>query len=201
MKVFESTFSLFLGAVVAVQGVPQYFYAYPGTFPSFQPNGLKFSHTPQQFGHTPQQFGNIRHSAQEANCRIEMEPIAHQQCQTKIEQECETEEILVEEIEYLLKCHEVVDQACGQVVPQGGQFNPSAPQFRHRCHDLPRQVCLPEGQKKEVLKPVDKCWNVQKVECREVVENVPKNVCNHDLSDALNDNELDITRDGAIIEA
>lgn len=167
--------------MVAVQGVPQYFYAHPGTFPSFQPNGLRFSQTPQQ-------FGNVRHTAQQANCRMETEQINRQECQTRLEQQCQTgkeikektesvrllkqqntsvEEMLVEEIEYILKCQEVVDQACGQVVQQDGQFNPSAPQFRHRCHDLPRQVCLPEGQKKEVLKPVEKCWNVQKVRSRE----------------------------------
>eukprot|EP00095_Tigriopus_kingsejongensis_P010942 maker-scaffold234_size243041-snap-gene-1.27 protein:Tk10942 transcript:maker-scaffold234_size243041-snap-gene-1.27-mRNA-1 annotation:"hypothetical protein TcasGA2_TC003735" len=121
-----------------------------------QPQGLSYPPLQPTVYQPPGYGANVRHSALEANCRIEFEAIPVQECIPRVEVVCETEEVLMEEIAYNLKCQQIVEQACGQKTP-------TAPEFRHSCFDIVRDYCYPEASKTSVMKPVQKCFSIQKV--------------------------------------
>lgn len=137
------------------------------------------------------------------NCKIEYEEIVTQVCTPRTETVCETKEVIAQSVEYKKLCKEVTSRHCANALPAYGHLGHviakreadadawygyghpvAAPVAYHHeethtspCHEVVAEHCLNNPEVVETPVPIEQCHVVNKVDCVEHVEKIPKTVC------------------------
>merc|ERR1711981_1042775 len=142
-----------------------------------------------------------------ANCKIEYEELTTQVCTPRTEHVCETKDVVAQSVEYKKLCKEVTSKHCANGVAAGyghviakreadaeawygyGHGLPVAhhaivPAAYHHeetitspCHEVTAEHCLNNPEVVETTVPIEQCHVVNKVDCVDHVEQIPKTVC------------------------
>merc|ERR1711899_569380 len=135
------------------------------------------------------------------NCKIEHEEIVTQVCTPRTETVCETKEVIAQGVKYEKLCKEVTSKHCANAVPYGhvvakreadadAQFwggyghHVVAPAVYHHeethtspCHEVVAEHCVNNPVVEETAVPIEQCHVVNKVDCVEEIQKIPKTVC------------------------
>lgn len=132
------------------------------------------------------------------------EVIVTQVCTPRAETVCETKEVIAQSVEYKKLCKEVTSKHCAGGVPYGhvvakreadadadawygyggyGHAIAAPVAYHHEetvtspCHEVVAEHCLNNPEVVETPVPIEQCHVVNKVDCVEHVEKIPKTVC------------------------
>jgi hypothetical protein len=133
------------------------------------------------------------------NCKIEHEEIVTQVCTPRTETVCETKDVTAQGVKYEKLCKEVTSKHCANAVPYGphviakreadAQYfgyghHVVAPAVYHHeethtspCHEVVAEHCVNNPVIEETVVPIEQCHVVNKVDCVDHVEQIPKTVC------------------------
>ena len=140
-----------------------------------------------------------------ANCKIEYEELTTQVCTPRTETVCETKEVIAQSVEYKKLCKEVTSKHCAHGVGYAGHviakreadaeawYGYGHPIAHHAvvapaaytaeetitspCHEVTAEHCLNNPEIVETPVPIEQCHVVNKVDCVDHVEKIPKTVC------------------------
>lgn len=142
------------------------------------------------------------------NCEIQHEEIVTQICTPRAETVCETKEVVAQSVKYEKLCKEVTSKHCANGIPgyahvvakreadaeawygYGGFGHAAiAPVAYHHeetitspCHEVVAEHCLNNPVVEETPVPIEQCHVVNKVDCVENIQKIPKTVCKEVVS-------------------
>jgi hypothetical protein len=138
------------------------------------------------------------------NCEIQYEELTTQVCTPRTETVCETKEVIAQSVEYKKLCKEITSKHCANGIPGyahvvakreadaeadaqfwGGYGHFAAPvayaahEETHTspCHEVVAEHCLNNPEVVDTPVPIEQCHVVNKVDCVDHVEKIPKTVC------------------------
>lgn len=140
-----------------------------------------------------------------SNCIIEYDEITTQVCTPRTETVCETKDVVAQSVEYEKLCQEVTSKHCANAHPYahvvakreadadayygyggyGGYGHAvAAPVAYHHeethttpCHEVVAEHCLNNPKIVDTVVPIEQCHVVNKVDCVDHVEKIPKTTC------------------------
>jgi hypothetical protein len=139
------------------------------------------------------------------NCVIEYDELTTQVCTPRTETVCETKEVIAQSVEYKKLCTEVTSKHCANGIPgyahvvakreadaeadaqfwggYGHHFAAPVAYAAHEethtspCHEVVAEHCLSNPEVVDTPVPIEQCHVVNKVDCVDHVEKIPKTVC------------------------
>merc|ERR1711899_633944 len=135
------------------------------------------------------------------NCEIQYEELATQVCTPRTETVCETKDVVAQSVKYEQVCKEVTSKHCanGVAAPYGhviakrdadadAWYGYAAPAvvphvYAHEetitspCHEVVSEHCVNNPVVEDTPVPIEQCHVVNKVDCVEEIQKIPKTVC------------------------
>ena len=135
------------------------------------------------------------------NCKIEYEELTTQICTPRTETVCETKDVVAQSVKYEQLCKEVTSKHCanGVAAPYGhviakrdadadAWYGYAAPAvvphvYAHEetitspCHEVVSEHCVNNPVVEDTPVPIEQCHVVNKVDCVDEVQQIPKTVC------------------------
>merc|ERR1712158_291599 len=135
------------------------------------------------------------------NCKIEYEELTTQICTPRTETVCETKDVVAQSVKYEQVCKEVTSKHCanGVAAPYGhiiakrdadadAWYGYAAPAvvphvYAHEetitspCHEVVSEHCVNNPVVEDTPVPIEQCHVVNKVDCVEEIQKIPKTVC------------------------
>jgi len=137
------------------------------------------------------------------NCKIEYEELTTQICTPRTETVCETKDVVAQSVKYEQVCKEVTSKHCanGVAAPYGhviakrdadadAWYGYAAPAAYHvpavyaheetitsPCHEVVSEHCVNNPVVEDTPVPIEQCHVVNKVDCVDEVQKIPKTVC------------------------
>lgn len=135
-----------------------------------------------------------------SNCEIQHEEIVSQICTPRAETVCETKEVVAQSVKYEKLCKEVTSKHCANGIPGYAHvvakreadaeawYGYGAPvvapvaytaeeTITSPCHEVVAEHCLNNPVVEETPVPIEQCHVVNKVDCVDNVQKIPKTVC------------------------